>query len=75
MATMDDEALVRRAFAAWFRSGGEDQPSNTSRVRTVKGKHYVVLTGGHGVGPLAVYRVRPDGILKRLRRWPEKLAS
>jgi hypothetical protein len=35
------------------------------------GKRYVVLRNTKGV--LAVYRVRNDGILKGLRRWPAAL--
>jgi hypothetical protein len=37
----------------------------------VDDKDYVVLRNGKGV--LAVYRVRHDGMLKRLRRWPAEL--
>jgi hypothetical protein len=33
------------------------------------GKAYVVLRASGG-DVLAVYRVRIDGVLKRLRRWP-----
>jgi hypothetical protein len=61
--------LTGRAFAAWFRSGAIDQPANTSGVRVHDGKNYVVLQNANGI--LAVYRVRNDGKLKRLRRWPK----
>jgi hypothetical protein len=72
----DNDNLVRRAIAAYFRSPGDpreslDQPSNTSDVRKVKGKSYVVLVNSQRT--LAVYRVRPDGILKRMKRWPAAL--
>jgi hypothetical protein len=69
---MDD--LTRRAFAAYFRSAtldgvvSPDQPANTSGPATHDGKTYVVLRNVRG--PLAVYRVRTSGQLKRLRRWP-----
>jgi hypothetical protein len=66
---MGDEEFVRRAYAAWFRTGGTDQPANSSRVRRYKGKSYVVLENARGV--LAVYRIKNDGLLRRLRRWPE----
>lgn len=66
---MDD--LTKRAFAAWFRSGGADQPSNASGERKVGGRRYVVLSSGRRL--LAVYRVRLDGMLKRLKRWPPSL--
>lgn len=68
---LDKDALVRRAFAAWFRSGGTDQPANTSDMVKLGGLGYVVLRSVRG--PLAVYRVRNDGMLKRLKRWPEAL--
>lgn len=63
-----DGDLIRRAFAAWFRNGGTDRPTNDSGVITHGGKTYVVLQNLSDV--LAVYRVRNDGVLKRLRRWP-----
>jgi hypothetical protein len=68
--------LTRRAFAAYFRvqKDGEflAQPSRTgSTVETVGEKGYVVLRNTAGV--LAVYRVRTDGTLKRLARWPKAL--
>lgn len=69
--TLDKNALVRRAFAAWFRSGGTDQPAKTSDLVELGGLGYVVLRSVRG--PLAVYRVRNDGMLKRLKRWPEDL--
>ena len=76
MATMSNEELLRRAFAAYFRTAQEsspDQPSQTSEVRKIKGLRYVVLVGGRHGGTLAVYRVRTDGVLKRLKRWPKAL--
>lgn len=66
-----DERLVTRAFAAYFRAGGIDQPANYSGVVLHDGKRYVVLVNAGGF--LAVYRVRNDGMLKRLRRWPAAL--
>jgi hypothetical protein len=70
---VDDEDLLRRAFAAYFRSGGPQAaiPSNNSEVRIHEGKLYVVLRNTNGT--LAVYRVRNDGVLKGLRRWPHDL--
>jgi hypothetical protein len=68
---VDDDDLKRRAFAAYFRSGGEFalQPSDSaSELAFHNGKAYVVLRNGGGT--LAVYRVRNNGILKSLRRWP-----
>jgi len=62
---------VLRAFAAYFRAGNIDQPANTSGIVEHDGKQYVVLENVNGI--LAVYRIRPDGQLKRLRRWPSAL--
>jgi hypothetical protein len=67
---MDD--LTKRAFAAYFRSGGSAQPSRYSGPIAAAGKDYVVLHNVNGI--LAVYRVRNTGALKRLRRWPKELA-
>lgn len=71
MNPSDREALVRRAQAAYFRSGGNLQPSAASGVVSVDGLDYVVLRNVGGV--LAVYRVRNDGMLKGLKRWPSSL--
>ena len=69
---LHQEALFRRACAAWFRTGGTDQPgADASRVENHGGKSYVVLRNVRGI--LAVYRVRNDGKLKRLVRLPETL--
>lgn len=67
-------ALLRRAFAAWFRGGAADIPSNDSEVVAHAGHWYVVLRGGRGPNDraLAVYRLKNDGVLRRLRRWPAK---
>ena len=47
------------------------QPSKDSGVQEINGKRYVVLRNLGGI--LAVYRVRTDGILKGLKRWPKEL--
>ena len=65
------DTLTARAFAAYFRSGGMDQPANDSGPATIDGMTYVVLRNVNGV--LAVYRVRTSGVLKRLVRWPAAL--
>lgn len=72
MPTATDDDLTRRAFAAYFRTGDSmDQPANTSGIVEHDGRRYVVL---HNIrGTLAVYRVRTDGVLKRLHRWPAAL--
>ncbi len=68
-----NQDVVSRAFAAYFRAGGRDQPASSSGERRHEGKDYVVLENINGT--LAVYRVRPDGILKGLRRWPAEIES
>ncbi|HEY3356886.1 MAG TPA: hypothetical protein VGQ83_26790 [Polyangia bacterium] len=63
--------LERRALAAYFRSGGTDQPAGGAQFVEVGGKAYVTLSNVRGM--LAVYRVRNDGQLKGLKRWPHEL--
>lgn len=65
--------VASRALAAYFRSGGRDQPSGHPTTEAVDGKEYVVLRNVRGI--LAVYRVRTSGALKRLVRWPRDLES
>ena len=68
----DERDLSRRALAAYFRSGGTTQPSGGGIVQDYGGKLYVVLSNVRET--LAVYRVRNDGMLRRLRRPPRNLA-
>lgn len=69
-----DEQLSRRAIAAYYRSPATpDQTPNRSDVRDHEGRRYVVLSA-HGQ-VLAVYRVRNDGMLKLLTRWPAELQT
>jgi len=63
--------MTTRAMAAWFRSGQSIQPASTSGVRVCKGKKYVILENANGI--LAVYRIKNDGFLKRLKRWPKDI--
>ena len=69
---IEGDELIGRALAAWYRSGGR-QLSNNSPDRSdaieFEGKQYVRLVTGGGLA--AVYRVRNDGMLKRLKRWPD----
>jgi hypothetical protein len=64
---------TRRAIAAYYRTGGIDQPSSASGLRIVNGRHYVRLLNVNGL--LAVYRVENSGRLKRLKRWPKELSQ
>lgn len=75
MEQLDDPAIVRRAFVAWYsadeaQAPGHPSPAASHHVR-VAGHEYVALRDGHSL--LAVYRLRNDGKLKRLRRWPREL--
>jgi hypothetical protein len=69
---MQDD-LIDRATAAWFRSEPlSDQPDQSlSDVYSLDGRTYVVLENIRG--PLAVYRLKNDGRLRRLKRWPKAL--
>lgn len=65
---------MRAYFVAARREGVEEvtaQPCNDSDLKVLDGKEYVVLHSGYTI--YAVYRVRNDGVLKRLVRWPEEL--
>lgn len=74
IVAMDDDDLNRRAWAAYFRTGGgTDQPRIDSRVVELDGKRYVLLHNVNDI--LAVYRVRNDGMLRRMRRWPSELGG
>lgn len=65
-------ALVRRAKAAWFDTGGEGTPDESSGYASVQGLGYVVLRAAGTV--LAVYRVRSDNLmLRRMKRPPKGL--
>lgn len=81
MKQIRDTDLENRALAAYFRSAKKlspalvDQPSMPEVWRNEEGKTYVLLPGGRGPGPCAVYRVRNDGMLKRLKRWPADLPN
>jgi hypothetical protein len=61
--------LTQRALAAYFRMGGNQQPSQSaSGIETLAGKDYVILRNVRDV--LAVYRVLNNGALKFMRRYP-----
>lgn len=70
-----DDGLIRRAIAAAAREaarlGGQMMLPGDVQVAEVDGRRYVVMTNRNGI--LGVYRVRPDGILKGMKRWPKEL--
>ena len=68
--------LIDRAHVAYQRYRWDDvidAPSSGGGLVTHNGKDYVVL--GNSFRTLAVYRVRPSGHLRRLRRWPKAVAD
>lgn len=65
--------LLSRAYAAYFRSGGTDLPSNASDVFVFGSKTYVVLFNVREI--LAIYRLLKSGQLRRLRHYPAGLNS
>jgi hypothetical protein len=68
------DEITGRAFAAYFRGGGVDQPAGErSGPVELDGKSYIALRNDTGI--LAVYRVRTTGALRRLRRWPRELEA
>lgn len=72
-----DFELEYRAKSAYYRRPLEglemkQEPGDCTAL-DYEGKKYVVLSNIRGV--LAVYRVRNDGMLKGLKRWPVALAE
>jgi hypothetical protein len=68
---------MRRATNAYVRTDGLD-PSRipTGDVVEHNGKRYVRLINENDSDEiLGIYRVRNDGMLKRLKRWPAELAG
>jgi hypothetical protein len=73
------EDYLPRAMAAWYRGSEEGRtrayPSEAMRqqITMPDGKAYVALANSYQV--LGVYRIRPNGYLKLLRRWPRAVES
>ena len=59
-----------RAIEAYLRHRGTEQPI-TPQTFEIRDKSYVVLSGVRGI--LAVYRIKPDGYVRRLVRYPRAL--
>jgi len=70
-----DGSVRNRALAAYFRSAGAGAPQPSENIDgwTIKGKSYVVLQ--HESGMMAVYRIKTDGFLKRLKRIPKDIVN
>jgi len=73
----DSNDLRRRALAAYYRAETREpgivptQPVGNGDVVELEGRRYVVLN--HTEGVLAVYRVRNDGQLRKMRRPPKEI--
>ena len=71
----EEYALINRAFSAYFHNAGDKamiQPSYSKSFCTeFEGKDYVVLATD--LKALAVYRIKKDGYLKKLKRYPKKI--
>ena len=76
----EDELMARALRAYWMAARKDKKESGASweipstplsRVEEINGKLYAVLQNAAHV--LAVYRVRNDGVLKSLKRWPQAL--
>lgn len=69
--SQDHDELLKRAVAAHLKKPGAMQPSaRDSGVEEVNGLTYVALRSSSFT---AAYRVRNDGALKALKRWPKEL--
>jgi hypothetical protein len=75
IASTPNDLFTRRALGAYAHSSGA--PGNALLAMSgadtdTKGRRYVVLRDG-SIDICAVYRVRNDGRLKRLKRWPAEV--
>jgi len=74
-ASIDNDLCTRRALGAYLHSDGASAHAllaMSGADTDAKGRRYVVLRDG-GIDICAVYRVRDDGRLKRLKRWPAEV--
>jgi hypothetical protein len=69
---MAQTTILDRAFRAFLAASGGANAGHRRDLTPVAvvlgGLHYIVLQDGHAV--LAVYRVRNNGALRRMRKWP-----
>ncbi|MBK9685548.1 MAG: hypothetical protein IPQ21_11585 [Betaproteobacteria bacterium] len=69
------DLFTRRALGAYTHSSGAHANAllaMSGADTDTKGRRYVVLRDG-SIDICAVYRVRNDGRLKRLKRWPAEV--
>lgn len=75
IASIPNDLVTRRALGAYMHSAGglaNALLAMSGADTDMKGRHYVVLRDG-SIDICAVYRVRNDGRLKRLKRWPAEV--
>jgi len=75
IASIHNDLFTRRALGAYMHSPGAHANAllaMSGADTDAKGRGYVVLRDG-SIDICAVYRVRNDGTLKRLKRWPAEV--
>jgi hypothetical protein len=75
IASIHDDLFTRRALGAYLHSSGalaNALLAMSGADTDAKGRRYVVLRDG-SIDVCAVYRVRNDGTLTRLKRWPAEV--
>lgn len=66
------EPLIVRALAAYYQTGSNPDLVGGSELAELDGRRYVVLRDAYG-DVIRVYRVRTDGVLRRMKRPPDEL--
>ena len=75
ITSINNDLYTRRAMGAYMHSSGAlagAMLAMSGADTDAKGRSYVVLRDGN-IDICAVYRVRHDGTLKRLKRWPAEV--
>lgn len=75
ISSVHDDLFTRRALGAYVHSPGARANAllaMSGADTDARGRRYVVLRDG-SIDICAVYRVRSDGTLKRLKRWPAEV--
>ena len=75
ITSIENDLYTRRAMGAYMHSSGAISCAllaMSDADTDAKGRSYVVLRDG-SIDICAVYRVRNDGTLKRLKRWPAEV--
>jgi hypothetical protein len=69
---MEKDDLIRRAMAGFFREKLPGDMPASGTMRTIRGLQYIVLRSGAGQ-VVAIFRLKNDGFLRRMRRPPKAL--